>query len=326
MLSNGMSIEKALESLLRTLPICEVRKIAYSTFTIAIAKKGGETTLIEYDNPAALLYRNGKSIAIDRKEIALQGKSLKISSWIPEEGDLLLFYSDGVIHASQGEDINRNWDIPQIEEYMTFMYMPEYDVQTFVDVLLSRCDILYGGKPGDDTTVTGILFRRHTFLNLMIGPPFDPADDEAVIRDFLRAEGLHVLSGGTTADLVAKHLKKTITCDPSDPESHVPPICYLEGIDLVTEGVVTMSHVVQNFREIATKRTGSVLSAEADAASQMTKLLLSSTDIRLFVGSAVNVAHQNQGENFTFSFKMRQMEELKELLVSLGKIVTLRYC
>ncbi len=326
MLSQGMTIEEAIDSLLRTLPICEERKVAYSTFTIAIMRKAGNTTLIEYDNPKAMLLRDGAPFALERETVIVQNKTLQVSEWTPKENDLLLFYSDGVIHASVGDRLNLNWDIPQIEQYMSFMYMPDYDVQTLVDILLNQCNSLYDGKPGDDTTVCGVLYRKRCRLNMMIGPPFDPADDDSVIRDFLRADGMHVLSGGTTADLVAKHLGKTITCDPFDLESDVPPVCYLDGIDLVTEGVVTLSHVVQTIREAVEKRNGPLQPLRDNAAGKLTRLLVNATDINLFVGSAVNVAHQNQGESFTFSFKMKQMEELKDLLVKLGKNVNLRYC
>lgn len=326
MLAEGLSIEVAIDALLRTLPVCEERHIAYSTFTIAVYEKGGRIQLIEYDNPPAMLLRAGQPTPIVRCEMDLQDKHLTLAEWQPQSGDVLMFFSDGAIHASQGEALNLNWDVDDIAQYMMFMFMADYNAQTLVDILLSRCHTLYGEQPGDDTTVCGVLFRERSKLTLMIGPPFDPADDDKIIREFLASEGQHVLCGGTTADVCAKYLGKTITCDPFDDRSDVPPICYLEGIDLVTEGVVTMSHAVQNIREIVEKRYDSTQHNKANAAGKLTEALLQATDISFFVGSAVNVAHQNQGEHFTFSYKMRQMEDLAHLLRCMGKDVTLRYC
>ena len=53
--------QKTAEIIMKTLPVCSVRKMSYSTFTIIDVEYNGDTTILEYDNPRCLLIR-GRTI------------------------------------------------------------------------------------------------------------------------------------------------------------------------------------------------------------------------------------------------------------------------
>ncbi|MGI6441487.1 MAG: SpoIIE family protein phosphatase [Tissierellia bacterium] len=326
MLAGGMALEEAIGCMLETLPVCGTRNIAYSTFTIAAMDKDDYLTIIEYDNPPFLFLRDGRPHHVERVTKTVHNRQLIRSRFQVQEDDVVLFYSDGVLYAGTEMQLNQDWTGPDIAEFMQYMYFPDYSARTLVNILMDRVLELYGEKPYDDSTVCGIKFRKRAVLNLMIGPPHDPEEDAGVVKEFLQRDGYHIVCGGTTADIVASHLGRSIVCEPAAAESEIPPVCHLEGVDLVTEGVITVSYVLRNIRETFAGQDIEERLRKNDAAARLSRYLLDATDIFIFAGSAVNPAHQGQGSQFSFSYKMRQLEELAELLRRLGKDVVLHYC
>ena len=60
MMAEGLTVEDCVETIAQTLPICSVRGVAYSTFTIMHLVNNQEMELIQYDNPLVILLRDGK--------------------------------------------------------------------------------------------------------------------------------------------------------------------------------------------------------------------------------------------------------------------------
>ncbi len=327
MMANGMSLENCVETIAATLPICEVRKVAYSTFTIVRTIDNREAEIIQYDNPQLILLRDGKNYDYPKTAMEIGGKTIYKSKIELRENDFMIFTSDGAIWAGIGSTMNFGWERDQIIEFLEKMYNPEFTAKTMSALLLDECCRLYGGKPGDDTTVCTVKIRERKSVNLMLGPPRDPKDVNKMMSLFFSKEGKHIVCGGTTSTLAGEFLGKPVETllDYIDPE--VPPIAKIEGVDLVTEGVITLSRVLEQAKGY---KDADAIYAEwnvkEDGASLISRLLVDeATDINFFVGRAINPAHQNPNLPITFNIKMHLVEELSELLKTIGKRVKVSY-
>lgn len=327
MMANGMSLENCVETIAATLPICEVRKVAYSTFTIVRTIDNREAEIIQYDNPQLILLRDGKNYDYPKTAMEIGGKMIYKSKIALHKNDFLVFTSDGAIWAGVGTTMNFGWERDQIIEFLEKMYNSEFTAKTMSALLLDECCRLYGGKPGDDTTVCTVKIRERKSVNLMLGPPRDPKDVNKMMSLFFSKEGKHIVCGGTTSTLAGEFLGKPVETqlDYLDPE--IPPIAKIEGVDLTTEGVITLSRVLEQAR---TYHEADAIYADwnvkQDGASLISRMLFEeATDINFLVGRAINPAHQNPNLPITFNIKMQLVEELSELLKTMGKHVKVSY-
>lgn len=327
MMAQSMSIEECVLTVAETLPVCEVRKIAYSTFTIIRIAENKEAEIIQYDNPHVILLRNGKNVPFHEEIMGIGGKTIYKSQIRICEDDVFIAMSDGAVHAGMGNKLNLGWQRDNIIAFMEKIYNGKFTAKTLTTILLDECNRLYGGEPGDDTTVCVIKIRRRKPVNLLIGPPANSEDVSRMMSLFFSKEGKHIVCGGTTSELAARYLHKSVdaTLDYFDPE--IPPTAKIEGVDLVTEGVVTINKVLYYAQNYIEDNEGYFdWGYKKDGASSIARLLFEeATDINLYVGKAVNPAHQNTDLPIGFSIKMRLVEELSECLKKIGKKVKVSY-
>ena len=144
---------------------------------------------------------------------------------------------------------------------------------------------------------------------------------------FFGKEGKHIICGGTTSSIAAKYLGKPLRANLSFEASDIPPTAELEGVDLVTEGVITMNKVIEYAKDyLSDNHTYEHWSCKRDGASMICRLLFEeATDINFYVGRAVNPAHQNPDLPINFNIKMNQVKELSESLLEMGKRVKVSY-
>lgn len=327
MIANGLATEDAVETIAHTLPVCSQRKIAYSTFSIAKIDKTGDAYLVQYDNPSAILLRNGKCTEYPTEKQEVYGKKIFVSRFRLNIGDMLLLISDGVVHAGIGYVYNLGWQYENVCNYLEDHYDPSVTSKGMAALLAGACRQLYIDMPGDDTTVAVLRLRPMETVNIMVGPPVNRADDRAVVEKFLSSEGKKAVCGGTTSQLVAYYLDKEVLPLLEYADPHVPPTATLEGIDLVTEGVLTLSRAVEIIDGYTTSGDiGLDYLGGRDGASQLARLLLEdSTQIRFFVGRAINPAHQNPGFPSELSIKTRLVSQLARSLIAAGKKVKIEY-
>ena len=184
MTSEGISIEECVKTIAATLPICKVRNVAYSTFTIIHLIHNEEAEIICYDNPAVIMYRNGKYMDIPMSEMNVDGKIINRARIKLQENDIFIAMSDGCIHAGVGMSLNFGWERKDIAEFMETLTDVGFTAKTLSTVLTEQCLKLYGGKPGDDTTACTVRIRRRQPMNLMIGPPSDRNDCDKMVSLF----------------------------------------------------------------------------------------------------------------------------------------------
>ena len=323
MMAENMKLEECVETIAATLPVCSERQVAYSTFTIIRIVDNEEAEIIQYDNPMIVLLRDGKNYEIPATMLDIGGKQIYRSRIKLQENDIFIAMSDGVIHAGVGSELNFGWERKDIIPFMETFYDVGFTAKTLTTILLDECYKLYGGQPGDDTTVCTVRIRKREPMNLIIGPPANRDDCGKMMSLFFSKEGKHIVCGGTTSSIAADFLHKPLVPSLEFFDKDIPPIASIEGVDLVTEGVITVSRVLEYAKDyLEENERYSDWSTGRDGASQIARLLFEeATDINFFVGRAVNPAHQNPD----LPIKMRLVEELSDCLKKMGKKIKVSY-
>ncbi|MDF2685081.1 MAG: Stage sporulation protein [Clostridia bacterium] len=328
MMANDMSIEESVSTIAQTLPICSQRQIAYSTFTILQIKLNGDAYLIQYDNPSVIFLRDGKIENYEFQTRVICDKKIKESRFSVKSGDVFILMSDGVIHAGVGKTLNFGWQHENVCKYVEAHYNKEMSAKLIAATLSEACNDLYMEKPGDDATVAVMRVREAQLINLIIGPPLNKNDDDNVCKLFFKdKQAKKIVCGGTTSRIIENYLNEVVKIELKYEDPTLPPIGRMKGVDLVTEGVLTIGRVLDLSKNYLSNSTACVewLNKE-DAASIIAKILFEeATDINFFVGRALNPAHQNPDLPVTLSIKLNLIEELAKNLRIMGKNVFLYF-
>ena len=329
MLKEGADIYETVDTIVNTLPVCKVRNIAYCTFTLMKIYNDGRAYVAEYDNPPFFLIKNNKGIEVDKKESIINEKKVVESQFTLQEGDVLTVVSDGCIHAGIGNILNLGWSWSNVQNYLTRNTKRRLSAKNISKDLIQVCWDLYGGKPGDDTTVVCIKARKPEFIDLFTGPPGDTRNDSYVIKEFMKGTGKKIICGGTTSNIASRELDRVLKVNLDFFDKDVPPTANMEGIDLITEGVLTLSKAIEKLSDYEAtflKQEHSCSLEGKDGASRLVKMLIEDcTHFNLWVGKAINPAHQNPNFPIDLSIKLKLVDQLAEYMKKLGKHVNINY-
>ena len=327
MMAAGLPIEECVSTIAATLPVCSVRGVAYSTFTIMHVVNNETVDIIQYDNPHVIVLRDNVNYDYPKTEMNVGGKKIYKTSLKLRENDIFIAMSDGCPHAGLGGKYNFGWKREEIVEYMTAVSYCGYTAKNMATMLVDECDKLYGHKPGDDTTSCVVKIRKREPMNILFGPPSNRDDCNRMMALFFSKEGKHIVCGGTTSSIAAKYLGKPLRASLNFESADVPPTAELEGVDLVTEGVITINKVLEYARDyLGENKHYEHWNFKRDGASMICRLLFEeATDINFYVGRAINPAHQNPDLPITFSIKMNLVEELSACLKKMGKGIKVSY-
>lgn len=327
MMAEGMKLEECVSAIAAALPICSESGIAYSTFTILHIIESRIVEIIQYDNPAVIFLRNHEVFDYPKTELMIDGKKILKSVIGLQENDCLIAMSDGCTHAGIGLASDFGWKLEDIAAFMQAIVAAGYSTaKTLATMLVDQCNKEYGYHPGDDATACVVKVRRREPMNILFGPPRNRDDVGRMMSLFFSKEGKHIVCGGTTSSLAADYLGKPLRAS-LDFEGDLPPIAEIEGVDLVTEGVITVSQVIAYAKDALDKNElYKQWRYQHDGASRIARLLFEeATDINFYVGRAVNPAHQNPNLPITFNIKMNLVEELSECLIKMGKRIKVSY-
>ena len=245
MLAADLPLEECVDTIAATLPVCSVRGVAYSTFTIIHIINNDTAEIIQYDNPHVILIRDGVFFDYPKTEMNSGGKKIFRSSVKLCEEDIFVAMSDGCPHAGIGISYNFGWKYEDIAAFIETLVPAGYTAKTLSTILVDECFKLYGEKPGDDATACVVKIRKRTPMNMLFGPPSNRDDADRMMSLFFSKEGKHIICGGTTSSIAAKYLNKPVVASLAFERSDVPPIAHIDGVDLVTEGVITVNKVVE---------------------------------------------------------------------------------
>lgn len=330
MLCEGAKIESCVETIAKTLPVCKVRKVAYATFSILQIFHNGSAYLAEFDNPSCVFIRDGKIVRYPWEMREIEGKKIHEYRFTVKKNDCFVLMSDGVIYAGAGSILDlQGWTWDAMADYTLKCTKQTLSASRLAVMLSQACDELYEEKPGDDTTVAVARVIERRVVNIFTGPPKSKEDDGILMHDFMHTEGKKVVAGGTSANIAARILGKEIVTKVDSRNPDVPPMAVIDGIDLVTEGVLTLGKSLKLLKKYVRDEFDADFFDELDAdngASRLAKILIEEcTELNLFVGTAVNDAHRESELNFDLSMRQNLVEQLIRTMEEMGKSVRVKY-
>lgn len=296
-----INLKDSARIIMDTLPVCKERKISYATFTIAdihykAQMESIKVNLVEYDNPEALRFSNSESRDWQRIQTKLSRKgafkeeSVKQSEFNLEVGDRLIMFSDGVTQSGLGKSLPLGWRLDGVRKFITQQLEKDPDISSraLSAAIVQHGCLLDGMCSKDDITAVVVYIRKPRRTLIVTGPPFSKESDKIMADKIRNFDGVKIVSGGTTALIVSRELKAKVKVDLSCWSKDIPPSSIMEGIDLVTEGMLTLSKVAD-----VLERKQSVDTLDHDAVRRYVDLLLNSDQVHFIVGTKINEAHQD---------------------------------
>ncbi|MCW6035053.1 serine/threonine-protein phosphatase [Spirulina subsalsa FACHB-351] len=326
MLNADVPLEEVLKTIIATLPICQVRKIAYSTFTIIqIDNQTNHFKVINFDNPPCFYFRKGKAQQLDLQTELILDRKIKVAEGYLERGDFLGAISDGVLYAGMGVELNFGWGWDNIAKHIESVFLKDGNTsQRIVQDVIKETHKLYHDKIGDDATFVGVYVRQRNPVMIFTGPPLDNKRDGEYVRRLLEFEGRKVICGGTTGNIVATYLGDRIEMDISTMRKELPPIGLLKGVDLVTEGILTISKATEYIKACNCDLTR--LSSDTNGAYLLAREILQADSILFLVGQKINEFYQNPLLPKNISIRRSLIEDLVKFLRDRQKEVDIEYC
>jgi hypothetical protein len=329
MLLGGESMESAVDAVVRTLPVCSQRGLNYCTFSVVTIDENGEAKLTEFDNPQAWIVRNGQIVQPDRTLRQVEEKNLWFSSLPLIEGDLIVVTSDGAVNAGKDNQFSFQWTWDSVADWLCQRWGKYPSAQRLATDLVGAVDNLYGGRPTDDVTAMVLRVAPEEPVDLMFGPPEYPEDDSFMVGEFMEMPAYKIVCGGTSSNIVSRVLGSPLETMPETAADGVPPISFMADVDLVTEGVLTvtragdiMEHYYQNGPQGANFQE---LDAQNGAAFLAKHLIEHCTTLRAFIGRAKNPAYEGKDVPVDLDMKLRAIERICTLLRQNGKTVEQYY-
>jgi hypothetical protein len=321
LMENELPLSEVVETLGKTLPVCDVRKLAYSTFAIAQFFRDGRARVVEFDTPPFILLRGRKFVSVPYEERQIERKTIRESELQLKRGDWIIFVSDGVVNAGIGGLYPLGWGLKQITSFLQEHSHPDLSAQEFANKLVQAVCDLYCNRPGDDVSVAVIKARHKLVATVLTGPPVDRSTDEEIVTRFKQKTGFLAVCGGTTAKIVAHYMGgKPLEVDLATAKPDVPPLAAVEGVDLTTEGILTLTKANDLLHSGADKET---VKFDVDGSSALVRLCLDVDHIHFMVGLSVNPAHQNPDLPRQLGMKLAVVREIAEELRKRGKEVTI---
>ena len=326
MLKEGMRIEEVVETVSQTLPVCSQNKVAYSTFTMVKVAKDGFAYIVEFDNPTVFFMRGEEMLRLDWNERIINNKKIRECKIQLKERDRIVMVSDGVEFAGTRPTLNYSWQWKDIAKHLLKFTNENMNAKTITNNLLGVCNQLYYFEPADDTTVATIKVSHDSKAVLFSGPPINKKMDKEVVHKMMGSAGKKIVCGGTTANIVARELNVEYKSSTEIVDEDIPPIGYIEGIDLVTEGVLTLRKSCEILKKLLTTNDDSFLHKKKDAATLLSKILYEDCiHIKMIIGRCINPENLITDNSDDLSARLYVLNEMKNVLVKLGKIVEVEY-
>ncbi|MBZ4649870.1 stage II sporulation E family protein [Thermosipho africanus Ob7] len=319
MVFNDVPIKEVFTSIISTLPTCKVRKISYSTLaTCLIDYKKKRCTIFEYEFPLIFYFRNGELLNLKKIVKKVENKKLTVSEIDIKIGDSIFLMTDGISQAGMGTDM---YPFGFGEENIIFelknLLKNKVEHENIVKHMIRLAEKLDRYSKGDDALIAGLKIREKRVLTIMVGPPEDESKDRIVVEKLLNSRGKKVICGGTTGQIVERITGKNIDVDVRTISKNSPPIGYMEGVDLVTEGIITLTQVFRYYEN--------QIEELGIGAKKLIEMLEDADVINFLVGRAINPAHQNPLFTHDISLKFRLINDISKILEKRGKIINLEY-
>jgi len=319
-LRGGASLRRAFGNLVRNMVRVRGSDLPYACFSVVRVLHDGQATVLTYEMPQPLFVTASHATPLPQRVQTVEHALIGESQLQLAPGDGLLVVSDGVTQAGLGLSQKLGWRVAGVQQYLTELLSERRPLRELSPAVHDRARALWEAEGGDDVTAAMALCRWGKTLNILTGPPSNRAHDREIAHRFVLLEGWKVIAGSTTAEIVADYLNFPLKTQQDVPSHMAPPRYYLEGVDLVTEGAVTLNQVYNVLEEDPDD-----LEDETGVA-ELQRLLREADRINFVVGVARNPAHGN------IVFRQRGLLTrthiiplLTEKLERMGKLVTVEH-
>jgi hypothetical protein len=353
-LQQELSLRTVFLSVATTMQSCRDPKKPFAAFSIARIRSDGYATVFSYDAPLPILISRQGATVLANRPVPLPGGLAVESNCQLDMGEGILLMSDGITQSGLGYGANTEWTSDGVVRFINSTISAKVKLSLAAEMLHKEALARWKGEmqesqgtarsvssrsfspyspdaqhqaagyahkvTGDDCSIILGLCRTGQTVNILTGPPVDRDNDVPTVKRFLQLPGLKIVCGGTTAKLVAKYLNVQLEME-SEPMSVIAPPRYgIKGINLVTEGAVTLNQVYNILDEDIAK-------LNEDSGVTELRLLLGVADkLNIIVGAADNSA------NTDISFRQRGVLSRKILIPLLaeklrqdGKLVNVEF-
>lgn len=292
-MTEDLSISRAAELIMDALPVCPSRKISYSTFSIADLSLDYQLRIIEHGNPPFFVFRGDSAVEHQCEELyrqRWQNRKLQFARFKAQVGDRIILMSDGVTQSGLG---SKKWPMgcgnDRVRQFISDKIRDDGQISAR-ELSRSICnEALFNDcfQAGDDITCLVMYIRQPRILRILTGPPVDQKRDVEYANLLKDWRGRCAICGGTTANIIERELKRNSTVNMESLDPVIPATSTMDGVDLVTEGCITLGYcasILENGETNVTRTNGAVM---------LRDLLLSSDIIEFHVGTRINQAHQD---------------------------------
>ncbi|MDR2585323.1 MAG: serine/threonine-protein phosphatase [Prevotellaceae bacterium] len=320
------------EIIMKALPVCSDRNISYATYTIVdISIENDVVSILEFDNPQTLILRGNRIYEPEWTHVQYEGDDkdkrvmdLKKCSFVPQIEDRIVCYSDGITQSGLGKGLTMGWGRNNVIKFVREIIetTPTVSAADLAERVVKHAAANDLYTPKDDLTCGVVYFREARKAMLCTGPPFNPEKDKEFANKLIDFDGIKIVSGATTTEIISRELGRTVTneerFDPTLPQSSK-----MDGIDLVTEGVLTLSKVTHILNNI---NLTSHIQFGRGPADQMCKLLLDTDEIHVLVGTKINENHHDPNLPVEIEIRKHLIQRLTKVLSEkFMKVVNIEY-
>ncbi len=318
LLQSGFTLRQAFANVVHTMEDARKKDLPCAFFTIARVLSDGVAVILNYDMPEALFVSKRYSTHLKSSTQTFNDGIVRETSCTLNKGEGILLFSDGITQAGMGKGLPYGWGIDAVNKFVSEQLRNGADLKSLPKLLLSEAKRKWKNQCEDDLTVSLIYCRKGRVVNIFTGPPVNPDDDERIVKQFLSNDGLKIVCGASTAKIVARVMKKELDFDPAFKSTIAPPNYEIEGLDLVTEGAVTLNQLYNVWGEGLEKLE------KNSPVTDLHALLNVADKINLIIGKSQNPA----GDDISFKQSgILKREKIIPLLVQKfredGKIVSI---
>jgi len=315
-MENHSDIEKSCEIIMNSLPVCKVRGISYSTFSAIDCYDDGNAKIVEEGNPDFIWIRNGEVLKPEYQSIQskdFKNRKMKVYNIKLEKYDRIIFCSDGATQVAMGSKryplgLERSGLIKIILNKLE--QEPEISSKNLSEYLVKQIELIAPNKElKDDTSILSIYCRDPRESLIFTGPPFHGEKDNYYAKTFMEFKGKKAISGGTTANIISRELNIPVIAKLSMNSGKLPGLSEMAGVDLVTEGILTLTKTLEYLESGDT---------EENAAKTLMDFLLDSDVINFLVGAQMNKAHYDP--NLPIEIEIR-----KNIIKQMAKVLEEKY-
>lgn len=302
------SLARGAQSIKNTLPVDEDRKISYATFTITDIEFDYETTVLEYGNPPVLIFRGSR--VLENINISAINKDISQYNFKANIEDRIIIFSDGVSQSGIGRaEMPFGWDTIDIVRFVSEILQktPEISAENLVKKIIARALMNDSLAAQDDISCMVIYFRKPRNLLICSGPPYKKEKDKLMAQTVNQFQGSRIICGGTTAQIISRELKLKIETDLFSGSSEIPPVSYIKGIDLVTEGILTIGKVAEYLEK-------EMDSCDRNPAHEIIELILANDRVKFLIGTRVNEAHQDPSLPVELEIRRNVIKKIAKIL------------